>query len=128
MRSRPLDIKEYPHEGYLADTAAQALLDGRARWKRRQYIACAVGVGIGTTIVIIAGYMGQPSWANPGWTIFGACSVYALVLGVMHPKRTCVHCGHDFQKRWEKGEGEMEDLYLVCEDCKKYVFAHEVRS
>ena len=27
-----------------------------------------------------------------------------------------------------KDGGEMEDLFLVCDPCKKYVFAHEVRS
>jgi len=128
VRSRPLEIKEYPHEGYSADAAAQALLDGRARLKRRQYIGCAVGVGIATVIVIIAGYLGRPAWANPGWVIFALSSIYALVLGVMHPKRACLHCGREFEKHWEKGEGEMEDLFLVCESCKKYVFAHEVRS
>ena len=128
MRSRPLETKEYPHEGYSADDAAQALLDGRARRKRRQYVACAVGVGVGTTIVIIAGWMGRPSWANPGWAIFAVSSVYALVLGIVHPTRACLHCGRQFEKRWEKGEGEMEDLFLVCDSCKKYVFAHEVRS
>jgi hypothetical protein len=128
VRSRPLEIKEYPHEDHSLDDAAQALLDGRARWKRRQYISCAVGVGIGTTIVIIAGWLGRHSWANPGWAIFAISSVYALVLGVVHPRRACLDCGREFEKRWEKGEGEMEDLFLVCDSCKKYVFAHEVRS
>lgn len=128
MRSRPLETKEYPEEGYSADEAAQALLDGRARWKRRQYIGCAVGVGVSTSALILGGYLMNDVIANGGWALFSVSSVYALVLGVMHPKRACLSCGREFEKRWVKGEGEMEDLFLVCDSCKKYVFAHEVRS
>ena len=128
MRNRPLETKEYPHDGYSRDDAAQALLDGRARWKRRQYIGCAIGVGVGTSLLILGGYLVQPNLNVVGWVIFFIASIYALVLGVMHPKRTCLSCGREFEKRWEKGEGEMEDLFLVCESCRKYVFAHEVRS
>ena len=128
MRNQPLVTKEYPEEGYSRDDAAQALLDGRARWKRKQYIGCAIGVGIGTSLLIIGGYLVDPRYNAVGWVIFFVASIYALILGVMHPKRACLSCGREFEKRWVKGEGEMEDLFLVCEDCRKYVFAHETRS
>ena len=128
MRVHPLEIKEFPEEGYSLDEAAQALLDGRARWKRRQYIGCAVGVGVATCAMILGGYLPNPAITGGGWAVFSASSIYALVLGVMHPKRACLSCGREFEKRWVKGEGEMEDLFLVCDPCKKYVFAHEVRS
>jgi hypothetical protein len=128
VRSQPLSTKEYPEAGYSPDDAAQALLDGRARWKRRQYIGCAIGVGVATGLMILGGYLVNPVVSEIGWGLFFISSVYALVLGVMHPRRVCTSCGCEFGKRWEKGEGEMEDLFLVCESCRKYVFAHEVRS
>jgi len=128
VRNQPLVTKEYPEDGYSRDDAAQALLDGRARWKRKQYIGCAIGVGIGTGLVILGGYLVDPRYNVVGWIIFFIASIYALILGVMHPKRACLCCGREFEKRWVKGEGEMEDLFLVCEDCGKYVFAHETRS
>lgn len=128
MRSRPLETKEFPEEGWSSDDTAQALLDARARWKRRQYIGCAVGVGVATTSMIFGGWLRSDEATYSGWAIFTVSSIYALVLGVMHPKRVCSSCGTEFSKHWEKGEGEMEDLFLVCDSCKKYVFAHEVRS
>jgi ribosomal protein L32 len=128
MRDNPLVTKEYPEEGYSRDDAAQALLDARARWKRKQYIGCAIGVGIGTGLMILGGYLVRTEFTETGWGVFFIASVYALVLGVMHPKRVCLSCGREFEKRWVKGEGEMEDLFLVCDSCGKYVFAHEVRS
>ncbi len=128
MRDQPLAVKEYPREGYSLDVAAQALLDGRARWKRKQYIGCALGVGAATAFMILGGWLVIPGLTITGWAVFSVSSVYALILGIMHPKRACLSCGREFGKHWEKGEGEMEDLFLVCDSCRKYVFAHEVRS
>ena len=128
MRNTPIETKEFPEEGYSRDDTAQLLLDGRARWKRRQYIGCAWGIGLATTNMIVGGWLQSDPATHAGWGLFAACSIYALVLGVMHPKRICSACGKEFEKRWVKGEGEMEDLFLVCDFCKKYVFAHEVRS
>lgn len=128
MRSRAIETKEFPEEGYSQDEAAQCLLDGRARWKRRQYIGCAWGVGIATAAMILGGWLQNDAATFSGWGLFTVSSIYALVLGVMYPKRVCPGCGEEFRKEWVKGEGEMEDLFLVCGGCKKYVFAHEVRS
>lgn len=128
MRNPRSEVKEYPEEGYSLDESAQSLLDARARWKRGQYIGCAIGVGIATTAMILGGWLGHDGATYAGWALFSVSSIYALVLGVMHPKRSCHACGAEFEKRWIKGEGEMEDLFLVCESCQKYVFAHEVRS
>jgi hypothetical protein len=128
VRNQPLVTKEFPEVGYSRDDAAQALLDGRARWKRRQYIGCAIGVAVGTGLMVLGGYLNHDGVTVTGRGFFLIASAYALVLGVMHPKRACLSCGHEFEKRWKKGEGEMEDLFLVCGSCRKYVFAHEVRS
>lgn len=128
MRDAPIETKDFPEEGYSRDDTAQALLDRRARWKRRQYIGCAIGVSVATVGMILGGWLQRDDFTHAGWAVFFVSSVYALVLGVMHPERVCSSCGTEFSKRWEKGEGEMEDLFLVCDSCKKYVFAHEVRS
>lgn len=123
-----LQTREFPDEHFACDPAAQSRLDGRAGWKRRQYLTCAVGVGITISAVILGGYLVNDPMIWSGWTGFGLFSIYALVLGVMHPKLVCGSCGGMLEKRWVRGEGEMEDLFLVCNCCKKYVFAHEVRS
>ncbi len=125
---KPLPIKEFPEENYTPDSVAQARLDGRARGKRRQYLLCAWGVGVATVAMILGGYLQNETMVHTGWAVFGIFSVYALVLGAMHPKLICETCGQPFEKRWEKGEGELLDLFLVCETCKKTVFAHETKS
>ncbi len=121
-------IKEFPDENFHGDPVSQARLDDRARWKRRQYLLCAWGVGAATVAMIIGGWADHDATVHWGWAGFAVFSIYALVLGALHPKLVCETCGQPFEKHWIKGEGEMEDLFLVCDSCKKTVFAHETRS
>lgn len=120
-----MQIRPFPDKNYACDGLAQTMVSEnvaiRDRLAQLGLIVIIVLVLLSLLFVILRIHV--LFWI--GMAISLLLFVVIFVSCIWSPKVMCSSCGTRMISRWISGDEAEADLYFVCENCKRYAYAHE---
>jgi len=117
-------IRPYPDSAYSVDHDGQTRLAATAR--RRTRMCVSVGIVSFTVLVsaVVLSVFEVPFAGYLGLGFFAGLILLAIVCMVPTRRIRCSFCGKRMKREWINRSGREE--YLVCRECRTYVYTYKV--
>jgi uncharacterized membrane protein len=119
-----MQIRTFPDKQYVCDGKSQRGVSESAAWRDRTFWRCFKVMVGSFFVIVLGGILGLELLCWVAAALFAAAFIVLFALALFEPRAICQRCHARMKRRWVRGLGQGEDLFLVCDGCKVYVDAH----